>query len=180
MGANMNRLVIIFLFFLFGVFACAKFPSRTESRSPKPVVLSESLEILKFNNIEGIVLPVSLAREVLIQCSRPTLGKAEAFWEPSVSDLIPLEEKLVSFVKKNASQVSPNQWEQLEKYKRQYAGIIRNGKKSIYVNLFPYMGERVEWRRQTVIVCDGGPSFFGVEYDIESKLFTHIAYNGVI
>ena len=40
-------------------------------------------------------------------------------------------------------------------------------------------GDPERWRREPVIVCDGGPSFFGVEYDVERGQFTHIAYNGM-
>ena len=29
------------------------------------------------------------------------------------------------------------------------------------------------------MVCDGGPAFFGVEYDPKTKTFTHFAFNGI-
>ncbi len=33
--------------------------------------------------------------------------------------------------------------------------------------------------RDAVGVCDGGPSFFGVEYDPETKAFSHFEFNGI-
>jgi hypothetical protein len=55
---------------------------------------------------------------------------------------------------------------------------VRGGHKTIYVNLFlPEYGE--QWRRDVVLVCDGGIGFWGVEFDITSNAFVHIAYNGV-
>jgi len=28
------------------------------------------------------------------------------------------------------------------------------------------------------MVCDGGPAFFGVEYDVAARRFTHFGFNG--
>jgi hypothetical protein len=36
-----------------------------------------------------------------------------------------------------------------------------------------------DWRRQIVAVCDGGPQFFGVEYDPDTKTFSHFEFNGI-
>jgi hypothetical protein len=35
-----------------------------------------------------------------------------------------------------------------------------------------------DWPSEPVVVCDGGPAFFGVEYDPEKKTFTHFEFNG--
>jgi hypothetical protein len=29
-----------------------------------------------------------------------------------------------------------------------------------------------------MIVCDGGPQFFGAEYDVEAGRISHLAFNG--
>ena len=34
------------------------------------------------------------------------------------------------------------------------------------------------WRHDVVMICDGGPTFFGVEYDIPARRFTQFAFNG--
>jgi len=73
---------------------------------------------------------------------------------------------------------------------RQYAGLKIAGRKIIYVNGFPLsMFEmearytpglsRDDWKSQPVMVCDGGPAYFGVEYDPKAKTFSHFAFNGV-
>jgi hypothetical protein len=38
----------------------------------------------------------------------------------------------------------------------------------------------VGWREQPMIVCDGGPQFFGAEFDISAKRITRIDFNGSI
>ncbi|HEX9346325.1 MAG TPA: hypothetical protein VF919_02020 [Gemmatimonadales bacterium] len=35
-----------------------------------------------------------------------------------------------------------------------------------------------DWRAHAVVVCDGGPDFSGVEYDLRAGRFHHIDFNG--
>ena len=35
------------------------------------------------------------------------------------------------------------------------------------------------WLNKPVGVCDGGHAFFGAEFDIHTRRFTQIAFNGV-
>jgi hypothetical protein len=37
-----------------------------------------------------------------------------------------------------------------------------------------------DWSRLTIVICDGGRSFFGVEYDVESHRLVDIEFNGAI
>ena len=52
---------------------------------------------------------------------------------------------------------------------RRYIGTIRDGRRHIYGDFGP--GGHGP-------VCDGGAAFFGVEFDVQAKRFTHIAFNG--
>ena len=50
---------------------------------------------------------------------------------------------------------------------------IRGGRRFLYGNFYPRSADEVspdpdQWRREPVMVCDGGPAFFGVEYDVEA------------
>jgi hypothetical protein len=70
-------------------------------------------------------------------------------------------------------------------WRRQYVGIVRQGRRFIYGNYFRHEPSQDaifgdDWRRESTRVCDGGPVFFGVEYDVEAQRFTHIAFNGAI
>lgn len=163
------------------IVSCTHYTAETKQDRPPNEKLSQSLTIVEIDGTEGVVLPLSHAPAALTQCSRQTLGPGEAYWVPTVEDLKPLEQRLSSFIRENPNPIYSAQWSELEKFKRQYAGVIRNGRKMIYVNLFPNPTRTtpVDWTRQVIVVCDGGPKLFGVEYDVEIARFTHIAYNGI-
>ena len=64
-------------------------------------------------------------------------------------------------------------------YKRQYAGIIRQEVKTIYVNLVYAEKEPLKtmWRNQAALACDGWIGHIGVEFDIDAGKFIHFAHN---
>jgi hypothetical protein len=127
---------------------------------------------------QGVVLPVSIAPDVLNQCSRSTPITPDGFWEPKERDVQSLERLLPAYLRTRKDEPATRVLERLSQYRRQYAGFVRGGHKTIYVNLFlPEYAE--QWRRDVVLVCDGGIGFWGVEFDITSNAFVHIAYNGV-
>lgn len=70
----------------------------------------------------------------------------------------------------------------LNKWQRQYVGIVRGGKRYVYGNYFPVsdINERVEWRLKPMIVCDGGARFFGAEFDVAAGRMTRLDFNGRI
>jgi hypothetical protein len=68
-------------------------------------------------------------------------------------------------------------------WRRQYGGFLRGGRRFIYGNFFPHEAgdDRPadnDWRHAPMMVCDGGHAFFGVEYDVEGRRFTHLGFNG--
>jgi hypothetical protein len=144
-----------------------------------PVVAVETLPPGVFI-MDGTHVP-----DVLRQCSRggPKAGKAT--WQPSAADVAVIETQLpialsaaypslpgdIDFAK------APQGWW------RQYVGIIRGGKRYVYGNFFrpyePLPGvPKIDWRREAAVICDGGPQFFGVEFDVQAKKFTQIDFNG--
>jgi hypothetical protein len=121
---------------------------------------------------------------LLGQCSRATPPRGEASWQPSGDDIIALEAALPAALRAQpprsglgALDRAPAGW------RRQYVGIVRGGRRFVYGSFLPAdasrHGDPDRWRREAVIVCDGGPAFFGVEYDVEARRVTHVAYNGM-
>lgn len=122
--------------------------------------------------------------ELLRQCSRPTPKPGEGGWTPSVADVARLEAKLPSAFQAAALDArghgklvlagAPRGWI------RQYVGIVRGGKRFLYGNFAPASVEqdKPERRERPIVVCDGGPSFFGAEYDVEMDAISHLAFNG--
>lgn len=125
---------------------------------------------------------------LLSQCSRDTPPKGEATWKPDQREIMALEAKLGSALpsqlrelgwvtEKEIAQFPPFP----SRFRRQYVGIVRNGRKYIYGNFSPkdaFKDIPVN-PRDPVMVCDGGPVFFGVEFDIAAQRFTHWGFNGV-
>jgi len=129
-------------------------------------------------NAQGVALPVSIAPAVLNQCSRSTPQAPDGYWEPTERDVQALEIRLPAYLRARPEVSATRVLERISQYRRQYAGFLRGGRKSIYVNLFlPEYGE--QWRSDVVLVCDGGIGFWGVEFDTTSNTFVHVAYNGV-
>lgn len=130
-----------------------------------------------------MIFDPSLTAKMLQQCSRSTPKPGEAGWTPSALDIEKLEAKLPAALalvrpdlrKRKELAVVPKGW------LRQYVGIVRGGHRYIYGNFVPDYAQaqvRMEWREQPLGVCDGGPGFFGAEYDVEIGMFSHIAFNG--
>jgi len=98
---------------------------------------------------------------------------------PSEDDIITLESGLGIYLQNNPDRFYEGApvWERLDKYNRQYVGMILDGKKIIYAN---YFCESVEtWRKDFVFVLDGGDCFFQFKYDVDSAQFFDLQVNGV-
>jgi hypothetical protein len=115
----------------------------------------------------GAIFSPAQAKQLLHQCSR-SVPSATDFWQPH----------------RRADSNAPSQ--PVFNFGRQYAGLIVGGRKIVYVNVFPndmtdFDGKkpvRYDWKSKPVIVCDGGDNFFGIEYDPETKTFSHFEFNG--
>jgi hypothetical protein len=102
---------------------------------------------------------------------------AEGYWTPTKGDIDPLEARLSDFLRRAAAPRSPDLWQKQASYKRQYTGLIRNGRRLIHANfLCDDMGGR--WKHEVVMVMDGGDCFFQLTYDVESTEFGNLQING--
>ena len=119
---------------------------------------------------------------MLRQCSRSTPAAGEGSWHPSPSHIAALETALPAALAAYG-QHGADFARAPEGWYRQYVGIVRGGRRLIYGNFLPswiveYDAAGGRWRREPVGVCDGGPGFFGAEYDVEAGRFTDFAFNG--
>lgn len=130
------------------------------------------------------------AADLLDQCSRSTPAPGDSYFTPSAADIVAFEAALPEALR--ASGETPDGyrpeserqgWSNLvDRWVRQYIGIVRDGTETIYGNFFPR--EMVtrhpenDFSRSTMIVCDGGRSFFGAEFNPASGQIVHLAFNG--
>jgi hypothetical protein len=165
---------------------------RGRAACPHPSVtwtLKARLPIVEGDGYKGVVLPAQAGTAVLCQCSRASAGPASRYWTPAPDDIAQLESRLTAYVRANAHPHMPKQWLTLSENLRQYLGVERSGRKLIYVNFLgvnvfslirrPFHRPAIEraWRSTAFVMCDGGPDYFGVEYDVAARVFTRIDFN---
>jgi hypothetical protein len=123
---------------------------------------------------------------------------AKALWEPGPAEIARLEKLLPEFM---AGQRTPEDYQPLHEYYRQYVGIVQDGKKRICVNFFhhyfvrenlerPHLNHMIQktlqeggraedfWKREPMVVDDGGAYFFTVQFDPETGTFSQLRFNG--
>jgi hypothetical protein len=144
----------------------------------------------------SVVLVGKEAQALFKQCSRQDPQSVTGYWNPTAQDLKNLNAALPTYLK--TLKLSDTERKLgLADYYHQCAGFTRKEKgverRYLYVNAFHPRTKkdwdemakrekdpkfRTDWKKRAVIVCDGGGYFFGVEYDTQTKQFSHLAFNG--
>jgi hypothetical protein len=132
------------------------------------------------------MLPTSLGKGLLRQCSRSTPTGVTEFWQPSTNEVDELEASLAKYLeqREKAGKTVPPKGS----YHRQYIGFVTGprsvnpAERFIYANL--YLGTTVppNWgseSAQPMAVCDGGPAFWGIVYRVSTKTFEDPQFNGL-
>ena len=134
------------------------------------------------------ILSPSQGGELLHQCSRDAPKEADGYWQPSPEDIDEVESSLQKFIKAPENSSSTGLLEVAKQYSvmfhRQYVGFIKNGERYVYGNF--YSEREVVGISKTapvdelkpMVVCDGGPSFWGIVYRVSTKRIESIAFNG--
>ncbi|MBV9865742.1 MAG: hypothetical protein JO316_10350 [Abitibacteriaceae bacterium] len=138
-----------------------------------------ALRLRWFSN-QGVILTGSSAEGLFGQCSRDAPTGVSGLWCPYPWTIARLETNLPRFLRSNPNLRSTFS---LKHYYIQYTGFIKNGRYLIYANAFPddLFGENpFMWRFRSQVVCDGGPAFFGFEFDPAMGQFSNLEFNGAI
>jgi hypothetical protein len=125
-----------------------------------------------------VILPPAMIPDMLRQCSRGAPAKGEGGWLPAPADIAALEMQLPkALIDRHIA--NDLDWAHVTAiWDRQYVGIVRGGRRFVYGNFFPHgLGQA---GARPVGVCDGGPQFFGVEYDVAARRFTRLDFNGSV
>jgi hypothetical protein len=124
---------------------------------------------VRSGSVEGVIVPEQDASALDPQ--------AQSYWTPAEADVQALEAGLVTFLQSSPPQASPMLWEKQSTYRRQYAGLVRNGQRLVYASFFcDTLGE--DWQREVVFVLDGGDCFFQLTYDVERGTYDNLMVNG--
>lgn len=121
------------------------------------------------SGFEGVIVPERDAPEFD--------PRAEGYWTPGEADVLALEAGLAAFLQAAAPEASPELWRKQPTYKRQYAGLLRDGRRLVYASFFcDTHGEA--WRREPLFVLDGGDCFFQLTFDVERGTYGDLMVNG--
>lgn len=113
----------------------------------------------------GVVLPRSDAGDLVG-------ADQQGIWLPSDARLIEAERAMEgASIVRGGSEVRP----ELDGY-RQYAGFIEDGDRKIAINSF--CTEIGNWRREVVVVMDGGACFWGATYNVDTGHVERLRING--
>lgn len=125
-----------------------------------------------------VIFDAKVGKDLFAQCSRSAPSAAD-YWTPGPADIARLEAALPAALPPATNwrgrilSNAPKGW------LRQYIGFLRGGRRFIYGNFFPDTpDERAGWRQAPVMVCDGGPAYFGVEFDADRGAITDLEFNG--
>ena len=128
----------------------------------------------------AVVLPGAKLATLLHQCSRASPQKGEATWQPTAEDIVALEALLPAALSPRFRPGDAKWSKAPTGWGRQYVGIVRGGRRFIYGNFVPQTHSNpVSPGGEPVMVCDGGPDFFGVEYDVAARRIIHVDFNGI-
>jgi hypothetical protein len=140
---------------------------------------------------QWVVLPAEHAAGVLRQPSR-AVPVVDATWTPEASIIEEIAPALTAALQprldtRNAKAAappgrSPRRPLRTSDYFVQCIGIIRGGQQLVYLNgchrwLIARSGSKL-WRTAPIVVCDGGSSLFGAEYDPVTRQISALIFNG--
>src|SRR5262245_34276079 len=123
------------------------------------------------------ILNVEEGKKAIEPCSREGPKKVTAVWLPAAAEVVEAEERLQNSVKGFLK--IP-----LEKYYRQYVGVVIDNKRSLYMHAFEKVGRlpieetMPSWRSRYVRICDGRDASWGIEFDLTTKKFKNFQRNG--
>jgi hypothetical protein len=156
--------------------------------------LPPPLPVLTGPGFTGVVFPAAQARS-----ERVDQPEARDYWTPSTADVAEMESRLPSALAGQRDADDRLQGrsrgarrdlhvfrshhigeilDHLAAYRRQYVGIVVQGKKRLFVNCF--RGDPLQhasWRQQLVDVDDGGFYYWRIQYQVDRQRFLEIDIN---
>jgi len=102
----------------------------------------------------------------------------DGLWLPSAADITAAERGLASYVAGEAPELA----RKLPSYYRQYLGVVRDGRRLIYINAMheDSLAEDPELdpTEAMIFVLDGGDWYFQIEYDVAARRYAEFGVNG--
>jgi hypothetical protein len=153
-------------FLIFALVGCS-----TVSTSPT------ANQLIETDSFEGVIFAGASAKEMDLETIIGFSETIDDYWTPSRGDVLAFEGRLGPYLGQAAPQTGPGALKDLNKYRRQYAGILVNGQRVIYAFFF-CDGDHADWQHEIVLVIDGGSCYFEVKYDVQTGEFYDLSIHG--
>lgn len=127
--------------------------------------------IIKVPEFDGVIFGPD-CNEIMIY-DFDIRNNIDGYWFPSEEDIREAEISISSFLKTS----QPEVFTRIDKYGRQYFGIIVKGRKRIYCNFFMNPKRFPNRYSEYILVLDGGNRYFRIEYDVDSKMCINCMIN---
>jgi hypothetical protein len=133
--------------------------------------------------------PVARSEPVVVDSSTVILDETQALllgsfvggesaWMPTKEDIAAAERLLRPFLAGSNDMVR-RIGARLDRYGRQWVGVVVGGKRQLYGNFFWLDDQRqFDWQRKALCARDGGAHFFQVLFDVDGSEFTRLSVNG--
>lgn len=110
--------------------------------------------------------------------------KTDTYWTPSTADVRAAAEAIKAYLPKmrepRGQEMILAEW---AKYRAQFVGVVRNGKRQVAANFFCSVGldDRTSliWQHHWVVASDGGPCYFHFEFDPKDGSIHDLVINGL-
>jgi hypothetical protein len=125
----------------------------------------------------AVVLKLSAFKDGFRLCSRKGPENVTGYWELDQAEVGRIDLALMRYMVRSGLKTRLSL--ATDGYVRQYLGLIRDGRRFVYINAFgARTGEDLaKARSEFAKWCDGGSLFWGIEYDVRTKSFVNFAAN---
>ncbi|TFF33903.1 hypothetical protein [Mucilaginibacter psychrotolerans] len=144
----------------------------SQAKSNPPLANFAMADTAKIDTSRYAVLLFNLGRDGFIfnPNFKPTTISAEE---------IKMIEKIISVTVTEHNKQSKNGIDNPRKYYKQIiAATNASGQKEVWVNCFCTPYEKRHWRKGVVMILDGGPCFFNIKINLDTKTVMSFAVNG--
>ncbi|MEQ9376067.1 MAG: hypothetical protein RIG68_12860 [Imperialibacter sp.] len=123
-------------------------------------------------------------KALMMQCSRPAPDNVQAFWKINRADRLVLEQHLKAIRKEKSDYGRDGSViAEFDSYALQYLGVTIKGQRYIYINALRISKKSADeeypnWRSCVIRVCDGGQAYWGVLFNLKTKSFEQLYFNG--
>jgi len=130
-----------------------------------PAAMDARLPLVVTGAAEGVIVPAS--------------RMGAGYWTPDLGAVTEFERGLREFVRRARPAQEPELYTKLEQYRRQYLGIVVDGRsEELTVFFFCRVDDEDAWRKHFIMVHDGGSCFFDVRFNMRTREYVRLSING--